>query len=58
MEKVRGGLMVKRWISSDDERKINRWKRNVSKSNGKVVKMIKYFGGNFNDYSVSPKINV
>ena len=40
----------------DDERKINRWKRIVSRFRGKLVKMIKDAGSKFDDYSISPKI--
>ena len=40
----------------DDERKINRWKRIVSRFRGKLVKMIKDAGSKYDDYSVSPKI--
>ena len=42
--------------SSDDERQINRRKRIVSRSKGKLVKIIKNVGGKFDDYSISPKI--
>ena len=42
--------------SSDDLRQINRWKKIVSRFKGKLVKMIKDFGGKFDDYSISPKI--
>ena len=42
--------------SSDDERKINRWKGFVSRFKGKLVKMIKYACSKFDDYSISPKI--
>ena len=48
----------KYWLgrgSSDDERQINRWKRIVSRITGKLVKMVKYDGGEFDDYSISPK---
>ena len=41
--------------SEDDERQINRWKRIVNRSRGKLVKMIKDAGSKFDDYSVSPK---
>ena len=40
----------------DDERQINRWKRIVSRFKGKLVKMIKDSGAEFDDYSISPKI--
>ena len=36
--------------SKDDERKINRWKRIVSRFRGKLVKMIKDVGSEFDDY--------
>ena len=42
--------------SSDDFRQINRWKKIVSRFKGKLVKMIKVSGGEFDEYSVSPKI--
>ena len=42
--------------SLDNERKINRWKRIVSRFKGKLVKMIKDAGSKFDDYSISPKI--
>ena len=42
--------------SDDDERQINRWKKIVSRFRGKLVKMIKYAGSKFYDYSISPKI--
>ena len=38
----------------DDERKIFRWKKIVSRFRGKLVKMIKDGGSKFDDYS--PKI--
>ena len=41
--------------SKDNERQINRWKKNVSRLRGKLVKMIKDTGSKFNDYSISPK---
>ena len=41
--------------SENDKRQINRWKKNVSRFRGKLVKMIKYAGTKFDDYSVSPK---
>ena len=40
----------------DDETKINRWKKFVSRFRGKLVKMIKDAGSKFDDYSISPKI--
>ena len=40
----------------DDERQINRWKGIVSRFKGKLIKMIKYVNGRFDDYSISPKI--
>ena len=42
--------------SRDDERKINRWKRIMSRFRGKLVKMIKGAGSKFDDYLISPKI--
>ena len=42
--------------SQDDERQINRWKGIVSRLRGKIVKMIKDAGGNFDYDSISPKI--
>ena len=42
--------------SQDDERQINRLKKNVSRFRGKLVKMIKDAGSKFDDYSISPKI--
>ena len=47
------------WLSrrsSDDERRINRWKRIISRFRGKLVKMIKDTGSKFDDHSISPKI--
>ena len=41
--------------SSDGERQINRWKGIVSRFKGKLAKMIKDAGSEFDDYSVSPK---
>ena len=42
--------------SEDDKRKINRWKKVVSRFRRKLVKMIKDNGGTFDDYSISPKV--
>ena len=42
--------------SKDDERQINRWKENVSRFRGKLVKIIKDVGNKLDDYSISPKI--
>ena len=42
--------------SEDDERQINRWKKIVSRFRGKLVKVIKDSGSEFDDYSISPKI--
>ena len=42
--------------SLDDERQINRWKGIVSRFKGKLVKMIKDAGSNYDDYSISPKV--
>ena len=41
--------------SKDDETQIHRWKGIVSRFRGKLVKMVKEVGGEFDDYSVSPK---
>ena len=38
------------------ERQINRRKKIVSRFRGKLVKMIKDVGSNFDDYSISSKI--
>ena len=40
----------------DDERKITRWKRIVSRLKGKLINMIKNVDGIFGYYSISPKI--
>ena len=43
----------KYWLgrrSENDERKINRWKRIVSRFRGKLVKVIKYAGSKYDDY--------
>ena len=42
--------------SLDDQRQISRWKWIVSRSKGKLVKMIKEAGVKFDDYSILPKI--
>ena len=42
--------------SEDDEGKINKWKKVLSRFRGKLVKRIKDAGSKFNDYSISPKI--
>ena len=42
--------------SVDGEIQINRWKRNITKFKGKLVKMIKDANGRFDDCSISPKI--
>ena len=42
--------------SKDNDRKINRWKKIMSKFRGKLAKMIKNAGSIFDDYSISPKI--
>ena len=39
----------------DDKWQINRWKKIVSRFRGKLVKMIRDGGSNFDDYSISPK---
>ena len=52
-------LYFRYWLgrrSSDDERQINIWKEIVSRFRGKLVKMIKDAGSNFDDYSISPKV--
>ena len=43
----------KYWLgrrSENNERKINRWKRIVSRFRGKLVKVIKYAGSKYDDY--------
>ena len=40
----------------DDERKINRWKKIVSRFRAKLVKVVRDPGTKFDDYSISPKI--
>ena len=40
----------------DDRRQINRWKKNLSRFRGELVKMIKNAGSKFDAYSISPKI--
>ena len=40
----------------DDERQINKWKKNLSRFRGKLVKMIRDVGTKLDDYSISPKI--
>ena len=42
--------------SKDDKRKINRWKKIVSRYRGKLVKMIRNAGSKYDNYSISPKI--
>ena len=42
--------------SIDDKRQINRWKRIVTRFNGKLVKRIKDINGTFDDHFISPKI--
>ena len=42
--------------SKDDERQNNRWKKIACRFRGKLVKMIKYAGSKYDDYSVSNKI--
>ena len=42
--------------SSDDFKQISRWKKIVSRFEGKLVKMIKDSGGKFDDYSIPPKV--
>ena len=43
-------------VSENDKRQINRWEKNVSRFRRELVKMIKYAGTKFDDYSISPKI--
>ena len=40
----------------DDERQINKWNKIVSGLRGKLVKMIKDAGSEFDAYSIPPKI--
>ena len=42
--------------SKNEKRKINRWKKIVSRFRGKVVKIIKDAGSKFGEYSISSKI--
>ena len=54
-------LYFRYWLgrrSQDDERKINRWKRIISRFRGKLVSMIKDAGSQFDDYLISPKIKL
>ena len=54
-------LYFRYWLgrrSQDDERKINRWKRIISRFRGKLVSMIKDAGSQFDDYLISPKIRL
>ena len=41
--------------SKDDERKINGWKKVLSRFRGKLVQMIKEADTKFDDYSILPK---
>ena len=41
--------------SQDEERQTNRWQRIVSRFRGKLVKMIKDAGSNFDNHSISAK---
>ena len=43
-------------ISKDDKRKINRWKKTLSRFSGKLVKAIRDVGSKFDDYSIFSKI--
>ena len=43
-------------VLKDDKRRINIWKKIVSRFRGKLVKMIKNSGSKYDDYSISPKI--
>ena len=54
-------LYFRYWLgrrSQDDERKINRWKRIITRFRGKLVSMIKDAGSQFDDYLISPKIRL
>ena len=54
-------LYFRYWLgrrSQDDERKINRWKRIISRFRDKLVSMIKDAGSQFDDYLISPKIRL
>ena len=54
-------LYFRYWLgrrSQDDERKINRWKRIISRFRGKLVSMIKDAGSQFDDYLISSKIRL
>ena len=42
--------------SKDDKRRVNRWKRIVSRFKSKLIEMIKNAGIKYDDYSISPKI--
>ena len=42
--------------SEDDERQIKRWKGIINRFKSVLIKMIKYTGIKFDDYSISPKI--
>ena len=42
--------------SKDDKRKINRWKKIVSRFRGKLLKVIRNAGSKYGYYSISPKI--
>ena len=51
-------MVFRYWLirrSEDDERQINRWKKIVSRFRGKLVRMIKDAGSEFDEYSISPK---
>ena len=53
------GILDTGWVdrrSEDDEIQINRWKGVVIRFKGKLVKIIKDVGGEFDDYLISPKI--
>ena len=39
----------------DDERQSNGWKKIVRRFKGKLVKIVKDAGSQYNDYSISPK---
>ena len=43
-------------VLKDDKRRINIWKKIVSRFRGKLVKMIKNSGSKYDNYSISSKI--
>ena len=40
----------------DDKRQFNRWKKIISRFRGKLVKMVKDAGSEYDDYSISNEI--